>query len=270
MGDGKALQMGTSHELGQNFAKAFDITYTRRPGAAELLDHVLGHLDPDGRRPDHVHGDDNGLRVPPRLAPIQVAVMVVKAATAAAAAPRRATRSRAGGVRVDFDDRVDTPFGRRAVDGELKGYRYASRSARATWPNGVATVARRVIGGKTPVRAGRRGRRRPAAPVERPAALLRRRAAARDARIARCQDARRGGRGRGDRLGPAALVGGRHGGRGEAGRAAVTVRCLVRADGTVPDSETRSRPDRRPGPVLLNQGRTLVVSNLPRAEPGTR
>ena len=55
MGDGKALQMGTSHELGQNFAKAFDITLLvagRRPRAR--LDHLLGHLHPDARRPDHV------------------------------------------------------------------------------------------------------------------------------------------------------------------------------------------------------------------------
>ena len=54
MGDAKALQMGTSHELGQNFAKAFDITYSSRGrhGRARL-DHVLGHLHPDDRRPDH-------------------------------------------------------------------------------------------------------------------------------------------------------------------------------------------------------------------------
>ena len=54
MGDGKALQMATSHELGQNFSRAFDIGFlgpdkTRAPG----LDHLLGLLDPDRRRPDH-------------------------------------------------------------------------------------------------------------------------------------------------------------------------------------------------------------------------
>ena len=51
MGDGKALQMGTSHELGQNFARAFDIVYSSArgpPGAS--LDHVVGQLDPDDRR----------------------------------------------------------------------------------------------------------------------------------------------------------------------------------------------------------------------------
>ena len=54
MGDGKALQMGTSHELGQNFARAFDIDVPRRGGrAAAGLDDVLGRLHPHGRRPDH-------------------------------------------------------------------------------------------------------------------------------------------------------------------------------------------------------------------------
>ena len=47
MGDGKALQMGTSHELGQNFARAFDIDYLAADGQRELrLDHLLGHLHP--------------------------------------------------------------------------------------------------------------------------------------------------------------------------------------------------------------------------------
>ena len=54
MGDGKALQMGTSHDLGQNFAKVFDITYLDANGRhPALLDHVVGHLHPDGRRADH-------------------------------------------------------------------------------------------------------------------------------------------------------------------------------------------------------------------------
>ena len=69
------------------------------------------------------HGDDNGLRVPPRLAPTQVQVMVVKdgdGVLAAAAKLRDALRDAA--VRVGFDDRVDVPFGRRAVDAELRGY----------------------------------------------------------------------------------------------------------------------------------------------------
>src|SRR6201995_1326805 len=70
MGDGKALQMGTSHELGQNFAKAFDITYSSSAGAVEhacttswgATTRMIGGLI-------MVHADDNGLPLPPRLAP---------------------------------------------------------------------------------------------------------------------------------------------------------------------------------------------------------
>ena len=54
MGDGKALQMATSHELGQNFARAFDMTYTDANGqVADVLDHVVGVVHPDGGRSDH-------------------------------------------------------------------------------------------------------------------------------------------------------------------------------------------------------------------------
>ena len=79
MGDGKALQMGTSHELGQNFAKAFDIEYLDAEGDQEIVwqtswgtsTRMVGGLI-------MAHGDDNGLRVPPVLAPIQVVVLVVR------------------------------------------------------------------------------------------------------------------------------------------------------------------------------------------------
>ena len=77
--DGKALQMGTSHELGQNFAKAFDIGFSGASGQRELAwttswgtsTRMLGGLI-------MVHGDDAGLRLPPALAPTQVVVMAVK------------------------------------------------------------------------------------------------------------------------------------------------------------------------------------------------
>src|SRR5207244_8439461 len=78
MGDGKALQMGTSHELGQNFARAFDIVYSAKDGRQELAwttswgtsTRMVGGLN-------MCHGDDDGLRVPPRLAPIQASALVV-------------------------------------------------------------------------------------------------------------------------------------------------------------------------------------------------
>src|SRR5262249_59395251 len=107
-----------------NFARAFDITFSSAAGAEELC-----HTTSWGSSTRMVgglimcHGDDNGLRVPPKLAPIQAHVMVVKEGdgVATAAGKVRDTLPDAR-VRVGFDDRVDTPFGRRAVDAELKGY----------------------------------------------------------------------------------------------------------------------------------------------------
>src|SRR5262245_20803509 len=148
MRDGKALQMGTSHELGQNFAKAFDITYTSATGSVEHCyttswgssTRMVGGLI-------MCHGDDDGLRVPPHLAPIQAHVMVVKdgeGVMEAAAKVRDALRG--AGVRVGFDDRVDTPFGRRAVDAELKGYPVRVELGPRDLAEGHVTLARRVPG----------------------------------------------------------------------------------------------------------------------------
>src|SRR3712207_192874 len=79
MADGKALQLGTSHELGQNFAKAFNIVYSSATGQQETAwttswgssTRMIGGLI-------MCHGDDNGLRLPPRLAPIQALITIVK------------------------------------------------------------------------------------------------------------------------------------------------------------------------------------------------
>ena len=124
MRDGKALQMGTRHELGQNFAKAFDIKYLAESGQQETCwttswgssTRMLGGLI-------MAHGDDNGLRVPPRLAPIQVLVMVVKDGEGVVEAARQIVSDLvAQGVRAELDVRVDTAFGRRAVDCRAEGH----------------------------------------------------------------------------------------------------------------------------------------------------
>jgi prolyl-tRNA synthetase len=123
MGDGKALQMGTSHELGQNFARAFGIQFSSDSGGQEyawqtswgVSTRLVGALI-------MAHGDDSGLRLPPALAPVEVVVLLVKGeqdAGTAAAALESELRSR--GVRVHLDDRVEVSFGRRSVDWELKG-----------------------------------------------------------------------------------------------------------------------------------------------------
>jgi prolyl-tRNA synthetase len=123
MGDGKALQMGTSHELGQNFARPFDITFSNTSGSTEYVwqtswgvsTRLVGALV-------MAHGDDFGLRLPPAVAPAQVVVMVVKDdAAVGEAAARISAELRAAGHRVRLDDRTDTSFGRRSVDWELKG-----------------------------------------------------------------------------------------------------------------------------------------------------
>jgi prolyl-tRNA synthetase len=153
MRDGKALQMGTSHELGQNFAKAFDITYLSEQGHQETCwttswgcsTRMLGGLI-------MCHGDDNGLRVPPRLAPVQALVMVVKEGEGVLQAARQIVADLvAGGVRAELDERVDTPFGRRAVDAELKGIPVRVEVGPRELAAGSVTVVRRIAGCKAPV-----------------------------------------------------------------------------------------------------------------------
>ncbi len=123
MGDGKALQMGTSHELGQNFARAFEIRFSDVDGELRypwqtswgVSTRLIGALI-------MAHGDDFGLRLPPDLAPHQVVVLVVREDDGVRrAAESLAAELVAAGLRVKLDDRTDTGFGRRSVDWELKG-----------------------------------------------------------------------------------------------------------------------------------------------------
>src|SRR4029079_6698534 len=104
MGDGKALQMGTSHELGQNFARVFGIEYLSASGRRELVwttswgitTRLIGGII-------MAHGDDLGLRVPPRLAPVQAAVLVVREGSGVAEVAHTLTAAlRGAGVRVEL------------------------------------------------------------------------------------------------------------------------------------------------------------------------
>ncbi|MGP3774526.1 proline--tRNA ligase [Streptomyces sp. SDT5-1] len=153
MGDGKALQMGTSHELGQNFAKAFNTRYLSKDGTEELVwqtswgstTRMIGALV-------MMHGDDNGLRVPPRLAATQVVVLAVKGDEAVLRKVREiGDLLKKTGIRVHVDDRTDIPFGRRAVDWELKGVPVRVEVGPRDLENGTAMLARRIPGGKTSV-----------------------------------------------------------------------------------------------------------------------
>lgn len=135
MGDGKALQLGTSHELGQNFARAFHTQYLSKEGKQELVwqtswgstTRMIGALV-------MMHGDDNGLRIPPRLAPTQVVVLAIKGTTPFwPRSTRSATPSRRPGF-ASTSTTAPTPRSAAAPStGNSRECPYASRSARATW-----------------------------------------------------------------------------------------------------------------------------------------
>ncbi|QSB13521.1 proline--tRNA ligase [Natronosporangium hydrolyticum] len=238
-GDGKALQMGTSHELGQNFARAFDISYSSAAGTVEhawttswgVSTRMLGGLI-------MCHGDDQGLRVPPRLAPIQAYVMVVKDGDGVReAATKLRDALRDAGVRVALDDRVETPFGRRAVDAELKGYPVRVEVGPRDLADGNAVVVRRRDGGKTPTPvADVVGAVRAALDADQQA-LYDEATAFRESRtteVATLAEAIEAAAEGWVRV-PWSAVG--EAGEAKANQSAVSVRCLLRADGSVPDAE---------------------------------
>ena len=153
MRDGKALQMGTSHELGQGFARAFGIEFTDRDGTRRhpwqtswgATTRLIGALI-------MVHGDDRGLRVPPVVAPTQVAVVLVKDEGGAGEVAARLTRELGGaGVRAELDDRVDVSFGRRAVDWELRGVPLRVEAGPRELADGRVTLISRAQDERRPV-----------------------------------------------------------------------------------------------------------------------
>jgi prolyl-tRNA synthetase len=156
MRDGKALQMGTSHELGQNFARAFGITYLDNAGAEQHVwqtswgasTRMMGAVV-------MAHGDDAGLRLPPSLAPVQVVVVLAREGEGAGeAAGGLVSELRASGVRVELDVRTDTSFGRRIVDWELKGVPLRIELGPRDLKAGNVVLSRRDTGTKTPVAIG--------------------------------------------------------------------------------------------------------------------
>ncbi|MFG2274768.1 proline--tRNA ligase [Streptomyces chartreusis] len=240
MGDGKALQMGTSHELGQNFAKAFHTRYLSKEGREEYVwqtswgssTRMVGGLI-------MAHGDDAGLRVPPRLAPVQAVVLAIKGDEPVLAKVREiGDRLRAAGVRVHVDDRTDMPFGRRAVDWELKGVPVRIEIGPRDLESGMAVLARRIPGGKEPVALDALAGLLPAILEEDQALLLRQSRERRESRtsdVSTIEEAVEAATAGGWARLPWATL-------GEEGEAAlaehgVTVRCLVAEDGSVPDAD---------------------------------
>jgi prolyl-tRNA synthetase len=184
------------------------------------------------------HGDDNGLRLPPRLAPVQVLVMVVKPGEGVVEAAQRIVSDLvAQGVRAELDDRVDTPFGRRAVDAELKGIPVRIEVGPRDLADGSVTVVRRIAGGKSHVALGRALSDVSRALDEDHEALYAAALAHRDANLAdveRIEDAAEAAR-----TGWATIPWKTLGTEGEAvlAESGVTVRCLTMPDGSVPLSE---------------------------------
>ncbi|WP_144118985.1 proline--tRNA ligase [Catellatospora sichuanensis] len=240
MGDGKALQMGTSHELGQNFAKAFDVAYSSQAGTREhawttswgTSTRMLGGLI-------MCHGDDSGMRVPPALAPIQALVTVVKETDGSITSAARTLVEdlAAAGVRVKLDDRVDTPFGRRAVDAELKGYPIRIEVGPRDLAEGRVVLVRRFDGSKTPLQLGEAVGAVTAALEADQKALYDEALARREANTVEVStlDEALEAAGTGWARVPWSAVG--VDGEALANERAITVRCLFRADGSVPASQ---------------------------------
>ncbi|MGA7836202.1 MAG: proline--tRNA ligase [Acidimicrobiales bacterium] len=238
MRDGKALQMVTTHELGRNFARAFDIYYQSEAGQAELCyttswgasTRLVGGLI-------MAHGDDDGLRVPPNLAPIQVVVLGVRDESEVnLACDRVASELRDAGLRVEVD-RGRGSFGRRVTDWEIKGIPLRVEVGPRDLAQGLVTVVRRDTGDKTTLGLGALASELPGLLERIQTDLLASAIAHRDGRtqdvtsLADALDAAKDGFAR--------LAWDLVAGEGEAelNAQSVSVRCLQRQDGSMPENE---------------------------------
>ena len=149
MQDGKALQAGTSHFLGQNFAKAFDVKFTGKDGK---LDHVwatswgvstrlMGALIMS-------HSDNNGLVIPPKLAPFQVVIVPIYKGEEGLqkmndAANTLMAKLKSKGIRVKYDNRDSQRPGWKFAEYELKGIPVRVTLGERDFANGTIEIARR-------------------------------------------------------------------------------------------------------------------------------
>ena len=146
MPDGRALQAGTSHELGQNFSKAYDIKFAAEDQTIRyawttswgMSWRMLGALI-------MVHGDDRGLRIPPEMAPIEVVVVPIvrgESEDVLVAARALSARLRDAGLRVKLDERDLRP-GNKFADWEMRGVPLRIELGVKDLEAGVATLVRR-------------------------------------------------------------------------------------------------------------------------------
>ena len=149
MQDGKALQAGTSHFLGQNFAEAFDVKFANAEGKQEYVwgtswgvsTRLMGALV-------MTHSDDQGLVLPPNLAPIQVVIVPIyktdeQLAAIRATATELMTNFKKLGISVKFDDRTTQKPGFKFAEWELKGVPVRIAVGPKDLENGTFEVARR-------------------------------------------------------------------------------------------------------------------------------
>ncbi len=153
MQDGRALQAGTSHNLGQNFARAFDITFTDQNNTIQyawttswgVSTRLIGALI-------MTHSDDEGLVLPPRLAPIQVVVVPIykndEERSAVMAAVARMTAPWKGRLRFKVDDRDNYSPGYKFNEWELKGVPVRIEVGPKDVAKETVALARRDIPGK--------------------------------------------------------------------------------------------------------------------------
>jgi prolyl-tRNA synthetase len=157
MQDNKALQAGTSHNLGQNFAKAFDVEYQTAAGQMDYVwntswgvsTRLVGGLI-------MTHGDDKGLVLPPRLAPIQVVIVPIWKTDADRVAVLQVSHRvsevlRESGLRVQVDERDGMKPGAKYYQWELRGVPVRLEIGPRDVAEGQAVLARRT-GGKVPVK----------------------------------------------------------------------------------------------------------------------
>ncbi|NDJ84741.1 MAG: proline--tRNA ligase [Chloroflexi bacterium] len=154
MGDGKALQAGTSHNLGQNFAKAFDISYTDINNELQycwttswgVSTRMIGAII-------MAHGDDQGLRLPPRLAPIQVVMIPIyknddQKAEVLAVVETIGRQLQGAGIRFHVDRRESVSPGFKYNDWEMRGVPLRIEIGPKDVEKGSAALARRDIPGR--------------------------------------------------------------------------------------------------------------------------
>ncbi|MEO7444831.1 MAG: proline--tRNA ligase [Ferruginibacter sp.] len=157
MQDGKALQAGTSHFLGQNFAKAFDVQYLTKENKLEYVwatswgvsTRLIGALI-------MAHSDDKGLILPPRIAPFQVVIVPVYKGEESkvpinAKAAALVQEMKALGIRVKFDDNDNNRPGWKFAEYELKGVPLRIALGLRDIENNVVEMADRLTGEKKSV-----------------------------------------------------------------------------------------------------------------------